>query len=155
MTTSHFLLLLFIVGLIVWLGGATTLQLVVARARILDRPAFIANLIPYLYWTTRRVYLPAAAIGLFSGSLLLSQQDVPITEPWSIFLLAVLVAVTISGEVYSMPEYKQLIIMLKERGPSDKEIHRRFIKVCWLTRIELLLISTGLIGVFAQVVAFR
>ena len=154
MTLPQLLLSLLILSLIVWVGGAVTGQIIVARALATDKTTFAANMIPYVNWIIPHVYIPAAVTAATSGLVLAYLQNVPFTTPWLLFLLVVFVATNIMGSVYSLPEYRRLTRMLEERGPRDEEIQRRLVRASWLNRVELLLIVMGLVGVIAQTVTF-
>lgn len=111
-------------------------------------------MIPYVNWIIPHVYIPAAVTAAVSGLLLVYLRDIPFSTPWLLFLLVVFVATNIMGSVYSLPEYRRLTPMLKERGPGDEEVQRRLVRASWLNRIELLLIAVGLLGVITQTVNF-
>lgn len=146
MTFHELLFVLFASSLVLWLGGAITGQLMLARSRVLHDVTFAARLIPMVRWLITTIYIPAATTAFASGLLLAYRNGVSFTTPWLLFLIVVFVVTVIIGSVYSLPEYQRLTKVLNERGPQDKDLQRRLTVAAWLNRAELCLVVLGLIG---------
>lgn len=149
-TPDALLLLLLVVSLVVWVGGALTGQLWMARAQHRGDAAFAAGLVPWLLWTIPRVYIPASLIAVAAGSVLALRHGVALTTPWVLFPLLVYAATVVTGTVYSLPEYRRLAALAGQRDPRDPELQRRIATAAWVNRVELLLVLLGLAGLITR-----
>lgn len=150
MTFVELLIVLLVLSLILWVGGAITGQIMLVRARVIHDTTFAANLIPMVRWLITTIYIPAAATAFTSGLVLAYLNDVSFTTPWLLFLILVFMATVIMGSVYSLPEYKRLTQVLNERGPQDAGLQHRLTVAAWLNRLELSLVVIGLVGLMAH-----
>lgn len=150
LTLNEFLLVLLMLSLMIWVGGALTGQIWMFRAGLHGDVATRAILLPQINWIIRYVYIPMAATAFMSGILLAWRNDIPWTTPWLLFPVVVFLATILVGSIYSLPEYARLVQHLRQGKPQDSNWQRRIEVAAWVNRVELLLVIVGLIGLIVQ-----
>jgi uncharacterized membrane protein len=91
-------------------------------------------------WVGRRVMGPSAVVVIGVGIWLVPvEEDLTFSQLW-LWLTLVLVAVTAVLSMYSGPEGERIARLADERGAEDDEVRRRFSRVLWLTRLNILIL---------------
>lgn len=138
------------ISTMVWVGGAITGQVWMARARLTDDHSTRAMLLPQINWIIRRVYIPMAATAFTSGLLLAWRTGTPLRAPWVLFPIIVFLATVLTGSLYSLPEYTRLVTLLHDHSPEEPSLDRRIELAAWVNRVELALVLVGIVGIVAQ-----
>lgn len=137
-------------SLVVWVGGAVTGQVVLARARAQGDDALVAALIDHIRWLITRVYIPAGSAALVSALALASRLGLPILTWWVALPVALFLGLAVVGGVYALPEYARLSAMAEARGVRSAELHRRLGRVVWVNRVELALFAGAFVAAIAH-----
>ena len=143
---DHLLLSVALLSLVLWVGGAVTGQIMLIRARTTGNQLFSAHLILIINWLIPSVYVPASLLAVTSGIWLMLRQGAPLLEPWPLYLFVVYLATVLMGSFYSLPEYKALSAKVKPGMLPSSDVQRRLTRASLLNRLELLLVSIGLVG---------
>jgi hypothetical protein len=138
---------LFAVGLALWVGGAVTGQVMMARAKARKDRGLMVGLTREVAWIIPHLYIPVGIVGIGAGLALLFLTGTGLFAWWVLFPLAVYLGIIVMGSVYSLPEYGRLNRMFAERGENDPEAHRRLMRAAWVNRIELAIVLLALFGI--------
>lgn len=140
MTILHWLIFAIALSLVLWVGGAVSGQILLAR--LLDRDMTGAETSAYLrqlLWIIPRVYVPLGIIAVGCGILLVSMTGADPLSP-AISIPFVLYAVTaVAGSVVSAPGYRNLL-RANENGLSREDFRRKLLPLAWINRSELALV---------------
>lgn len=141
---------LFAAGVGVWVGGATTLQILMARATRSDDPRALAAGMDQVNWAIRSVFIPAGVLAAPAGLLLVARTDATFRDRWVERPILLYGAVIVTGSVYSLPEYTRLLALADQRGGADPELRRRLRRATWVNRVELALVYRVLFDLLAR-----
>ena len=144
---------LFPMGLGLWVGGAITGQIMMARAKARQDRQLMVGLTREISWIIPRFYIPVGLIGMVAGLALLLLSEVSFFSWWVLFPLLVYLGIVVMGSVYSLPEYGRLNEMFARRGENDPEAHRRLTVAAWVNRVELVVVAAALFGIVVGVAA--
>lgn len=112
---------LFAVGLAVWVGGAVTGQIMMARAEARGDNGFMVGLTREIAWIVPRVYIPAGVVGICAGLLLLFLSGVSFLSWWVLFPILVYLGIIVMGSAYSLPEYGRLNALFAQRARTTRK----------------------------------
>jgi uncharacterized membrane protein len=140
-TLDDWLVFFHILGAIVWVGAVILTNAMIARASRAPDRAAVLRLSRELEWVGPRLIGPSALVVIGVGIwLVLIQEWSAFSQVW-IWLSLVLVAVSmIRNGVYAAPEGKRISRLAEERGAEDQEVQRRFNRLVWLGRLDLLIL---------------
>ena len=144
---------LFAMGLALWVGGAVTGQIMIARAEARKDYRAVVALTREISWIIPRVYIPVGILAIISGLALVVLTGTSFFSWWLVFPTLVYLGIVVMGSTYSLPEYGTLNRMFAERGERDPEAHRRLRRAAWVNRIELVIVAVALFGIVAGVLA--
>jgi uncharacterized membrane protein len=136
-------LFLHVSGAVVWIGGATMLQVfgvLTARAADPAKSAFFAR---SAAWTVLRVFLPAAVVILGSGIALVERGNWDWGEPFIVFGLAAIAAVSLVAFGYLGGAMRRAGMQLESEGPSPA-LGLRVRNLVWLSRLLLAVLAVTL-----------
>lgn len=119
---------LFAVGLAMWVGGAVTGRIMMARAKARKDHRLMAGLTREVAWIIPHFYIPVGIVAVFAGVVLLWLTGTSLLSTWVLFPVAVYLGIIVMGSVYSLPEYARLNRMFAERGEDAPETHRRLMR---------------------------
>lgn len=137
MTRYDALLTFHVVGAIVWLGAALTLDLLIYRAeRAGDRTG---QLVVYaqMEWLANRLFIPASLAVLVFGLALV------VDGPWGFGQLWVVLGIIgyalsfLVGILYFKPEGERIGALAGRHGPDHPELDRRMRQINVVGRVEL------------------
>jgi hypothetical protein len=129
-----------VLGLVIWVGGAISGQVLLAR--LLDRAAGqeVLNYLRLLLWIIPWLYVPIGMVGVGCGIALLVVTGVPFAQPLVIVPLALYGLTAVAGAVFSAPGYVRLIRFAEIHGADDPRVRQRLLPLAWLNRVELTLV---------------
>lgn len=139
----------FVMGLALWVGGAVTGQVMVARAMIFKDHRMVVSLTREIAWIIPRLYIPAGLCAIFAGCILILLTEVSFLSWWVVLPIIVYAGIVVMGSAYSLPEYRKLNKLFSERGERDSEARRRLHKAAWVNRVELVIVVAALFGIVA------
>jgi uncharacterized membrane protein len=143
----------FGLGLALWVGGAVTGQIMMARAKARKDYRTVVALTREVSWIIPRVYIPVGILAIASGLALVVLTGTSFFSWWVVLPILVYLGIVVMGSTYSLPEYARLNGMFAERGERDPEAHRRLTRAAWVNRVELVIVAAALFGIVAGVLA--
>jgi hypothetical protein len=143
-TVDQWLTYLLVVGLIIWIGGAITGQILLAHALDRDAQAALA-LVGQIMWIVPRVYVPLGTIAVAAGLTLAVRQDLDLAAGWILIPTALYAATAVLGTTVSAPGYVRLARLAERAGPTDPSYRRGLLRLAWLNRTELALVLLALL----------
>lgn len=140
MELHDWLMFFHILGAVVWVGGMIVTSVALERANRSPGRTAMPRVARDVEWVGRRLLGPSAAVVIGVGIWLVPVEgDLSFSQLW-IWLALVLVAVTAVLSMYSGPEGERISRLADERGAEDGEVRRRFSRVLWLTRLNILIL---------------
>lgn len=141
MSTYEFWLFLHISAVIVWVGGAATIQIFGILTKRLGDPARSATFAGQVAFAVTRVYMPASVIVLGSGFGLRGELGIDWSEPFITYGLVLWVLIAAVAFGYLAPQMRKSGERLASEGPSP-ELGAHMTKLMWLSRGLLLALTT-------------
>jgi uncharacterized membrane protein len=141
MSRYEFLLFVHIATAAIWVGGAAILQFFGLRAMRAPDPMRLVDLGGDIEWIGSRVLVPASALAVVSGVLLVIDSDVwGFSDDW-IVLGIVLFAITfLAGALFFGPESGRLGKLAEAEGPTSPAVLAKLQRLLALTRADLMLL---------------
>lgn len=130
---------LAVFGMVVWVGGATTSQIVIARAWGRDEAAEAMRFASTVRWLITRVYIPAS-IALGIAGLVLVWSYEAWDEPYVWLSVVVWLIPVVLGASYSLPGYRTLDAGIAQGLTTDPGLQRRLRELVMVNRIELAIV---------------
>lgn len=127
---------LAVFSVVVWLGGATTSQVIIARAWAKGHDDDAFRFVSTLRWLIVSVYIPAAVVLALAGVVLLAEYDAW-SEPYVLPALVVWLIPVVVGAVYSLPEYGRLVEAIDIGESTESEMKTRLRRLVLVNRVEL------------------
>src|SRR5918994_3881789 len=139
MSRYELLLFVHIAAAAIWVGGATIMQFFGLRAMRAPDPMRLVDLGGDIEWIGSRVLIPASALAVMSGVLLVIDSDVwGFDDDW-IALGIVLFAITfLAGALFFGPESERLGKLAE--GPTSPAVLAKLQRLLALTRADLMLL---------------
>jgi uncharacterized membrane protein len=141
MSRYELLLFVHIATAAIWVGGATIMQFFGLRAMRAPDPMRLVDLGGDIEWIGSRVLIPASALAVVSGVLLVIDSDVwGFDDDW-IALGIVLFAITfLAGALFFGPESERLGKLAEAEGPTSPAVLAKLQRLLALTRADLMLL---------------
>lgn len=137
-------LMVHVLMVVVWVGGAHAIQLFAARILEGGDPHRLAAFSKDVEWIGTRVFVPSSLLVLVFGFLLVSETDTGYPF-WVVFGLAVFAFTFLSGALFLGPESGRIGKLVDERGAADPEVQRRIKRILVYSRLDLLLLVLAVI----------
>ncbi len=135
--TYNVLKTLHVLAVVLWVGGAITINILGSRVVATNDGARMAAYGRDSAWIGTFVYLPASVMVLLFGVLAVLEGDWSFGDAWvSIGLLGVLVT-ALTGSLFFGPESKRIAALAESRGPDDPEVARRTARILRVGRVDL------------------
>ena len=134
---------------VVWVGGATTIQVLAIRATRAADPPRLVGFLTDIEWVGTRIYLPASLILVATGFGMVGDQDLPF-EGWIIFGLVVWIISAGVGSSFLGPESGRIGKIVEAQGPDSPEATARIKRIFVVSRIELLLLVLVIIDMVVK-----
>ncbi len=129
------------ISLALWVGGAVSGQILLARALDIAPPAHVTIYLRQLLWIIPRVYVPLGVVAVGAGLYLVAQQPSAWADPAVIIPLALYVVTAIAGSAISAPGYIRIVRQLKrDEDIALEDNRRRLVVLAWVNRTELVLV---------------
>jgi uncharacterized membrane protein len=137
MSSYELLLFVHVLAAVVWVGGATSLQVLAIRAERSPDAGRVANFATEAEWVGSRVFLPASLVLLLAGIGLTFEGDWGFTTPWVLLGLIAYGLSALTGSLFLGPESGRIGRMITEVGPQDPDVIARIKRIFVVSRIEL------------------
>jgi uncharacterized membrane protein len=140
MTGYQWLLALHILSVVVWVGGAVTMQILAVRAAGSNDPARMAAFGGDTEWIGLHVYMPASILVLISGIALVLNGHWGWGHSWIVFGIFGILFSAIVGATFLGPEAGRIKKLIEEHGPTAPAVRDRMNRVFLVSRIELVIL---------------
>lgn len=129
-----------VLGLVIWVGGAVSGQVLLAR--LLDRASDqqVLDYLRLLLWIIPWLYVPVGMAGVGCGVALALETGVELSRPSVILPLTLYGLTAVAGALVSAPGYIRLIRYTEKHGTENLRLRQRLLPLAWLNRIELTLV---------------
>jgi uncharacterized membrane protein len=166
MSSYEFLLFVHVAAAAVWVGGAGILQFVAFRAMRASDPTRLANLGADIDWIGTRVFVPASALAVVSGVLMVIDSEVwGFGDDWIVIGIVLFAITFLAGTFFFGPESGRLGKLAAAEGPTSPRVLAKLQRLLALTRADLMLLfliffdmtvkpSWGDLSLWIAVVAF-
>lgn len=140
MQLHDWLMFFHILAAIVWVGAVVLMNAMMARASLAPDRAAVLRLARELEWVGPWLIGTSSAVVVGAGIwLVFVEEGMAFSQLW-IVLSLVLVAVSTVQGIYSGPAGRRIFRLADERGAEDREVRRRFSRLLWLARLDLLIL---------------
>jgi uncharacterized membrane protein len=140
-TWYEFLLFGHISTAAIWVGGATMMQFFGLRALRAADPMRLVELGRDIEWIGNRVLVPAAALAVVSGVLLVLDSDFwGFGDDWIIIGLILFAITFLAGALFFGPESGRLGKLAEAEGPTSPAVLAKLQRLLALTRSDLIVL---------------
>jgi uncharacterized membrane protein len=137
MDLYELLLAVHILAAVIWVGGATSLQVLAIRATGSGDPVRMATFAGEAEWVGMRIFMPASAVVLLAGIALVFEGSWGFDQLWILLGLAGIAFSIVVGAGFLGPESGRIRERVEARGPEDTEVKDRIRRIFMISRIEL------------------
>ena len=140
MSRYEFLLALHILGAIVWIGAAVSVQALAIRADRSGEPEQMRKIADDAEWLATRLFIPASLSVLILGILLVLDGPWKFSQTWILLGLAGYAFSFFVGLLFISPESGRIARLLEEHGAAHSEVQRRIRRIFNVSRVELVVL---------------
>jgi len=152
LSTTQWLVLALSTSLVVWVGGAISGQVILARLLDKGRSEQVLDFTRVLLLIIPVFYVPVSLVALGCGVALIAIHGVAFWSPQVVIPLALYLMASVAGGAISAPGYTRLIRFAEANGPEHPDVRRRLVPLAWLNRIELsLVVGLGFTSLIAAI----
>jgi uncharacterized membrane protein len=137
MNLYELLLAIHILAVVVWVGGATSLQVLAIRATGSGDPVRIATFAGEAEWVGMRIFMPSSIVVLLAGIALVLEGGWGFDQLWILIGLAGIAFSIVAGAAFIGPESGRMRALLESRTFEDPEVQSRLNRIFFISRIEL------------------
>jgi uncharacterized membrane protein len=141
MSWYEFLLFVHVAAAAVWVGGAAIMQFFGLRAMRAPNPMRLVDLGGDIEWIGQRVLVPASALAVVSGVLLVIDSDVwGFGDDWIVIGIILFAITFLAGALFFGPEAGRLGKLAEAEGPTSPAVLAKLQRLLALTRADLMLL---------------
>ncbi len=141
MSLYEFLLFTHIGAAIVWVGGATMMQLFAFRALRADDPDRIANVASDVEWISTRVIVPTSLLVFLLGlGLVWESSFYGFGDDWIVIGLVLFAVTFFAGALFFGPESGRISKLVAHQGAGSPAAQSRIRRILVLSRIDLVVL---------------
>jgi uncharacterized membrane protein len=141
LTWYEFLLFVHIAGAVIWVGGATIIQVYALRIMRASDPMRMADFGRDVEWVANRTLLPSSALAFVSGLWLVIDSDFwGFGDDWIVIGLILFAITFLAGALYFGPETGRLGKLAESEGPTSPVFQARLQRQLALTRADLMVL---------------
>jgi uncharacterized membrane protein len=137
MDLYELLLAIHILAAVIWVGGATSLQVLAIRATGSGDPVRMATFAGEAEWVGMRIFMPSSIVVLLAGIALVLEGSWGFDQLWILLGLAGIAFSIVVGAAFLGPESGRIKGLMEARGPEDTEVRDRIARIFMISRIEL------------------
>jgi protoporphyrinogen IX oxidase len=142
-TWYEFLLFVHISMAVIWVGGATIIQLFALRALRAPDPTRMADFASDASYISTRVFIPASLLALVSGVWMVLDSDfIGFGDDWIVIGLILYAVTFLAGALFFGPEAGRIKQQIDAEGPTSAAVQARIQRVLALSRADLMLLFT-------------
>jgi uncharacterized membrane protein len=139
LTTYTALKSVHVLAAIVWIGGATTVQIFAIRANRAHEPGAFAKLLGDIEFVGSRVFLPSSLILVVAGFGMVADGDLDF-ELWLVLGTIVWALSAATGAAFLGPESGRIGKIFETEGMDSPAAVARTKRIFLISRIELVLL---------------
>ena len=124
---------------IVWVGGATVIQIFVLRIMRESDDDRLAKFSRDVGWIGERIFLPASLILVVMGILMVVDAW-DFSDTWIMIAIGGFLATVVTGAFFLSPSAKKLAGIVETKGAADPEFRSTFDRVILISRIDLVVL---------------
>ena len=136
METYDLVMLVHVLAAVVWVGGASVVQVFAIRTVGRDDPHEVARFAGDAEWVGLRVFMPASILLVLAGGWMVVQRW-SFETPWIAIGLGLYVLSFITGMGFLGPESGRISKLTDAHGVEHPEVQRRIRRVLLVSRVEL------------------
>jgi uncharacterized membrane protein len=136
-TDYRLVLFVHVLASVVWVGGATYLQIQARRVLARGNGDEIAMFSRDAGEVASKVFTPASIVILIAGIYMVIDADWGFDHFWILSSLVVLIGSATLGAAFLGPESKRLGELVAARGTEDPEVKARITRIVNITAVEL------------------
>lgn len=141
LTVQQWLGTVMATALALWVGGAVSGQIVLARLLDGQRPDEVTRYLRQLLWLIPRFYVPLGLLAVGIGCYLVATGPAAFSDPAVYVPLALYAVTSVAGSGISAPGYVRLLRRLARDEDIAAPANRRtLLGLAWLNRVELTLV---------------
>ena len=140
MDLYELLLAIHILAVVVWVGGATSIQVLAIRATGSGDPVRMATFAGEAEWVGMRIFMPSSIVVLLAGIALVLEGSWGFDQLWILIGLAGIAFSIVVGAAFLGPESGRLKALMEARGAEDTEVKQRLERIFMISRIELVVL---------------
>jgi uncharacterized membrane protein len=141
MSWYEFLLFAHISMAAIWVGGAAMMQFFGLRAIKSPDPVRLAQIGQDIEWIGNRVLIPASALAVVSGILLVIDSDFfGFGDDWIVIGLVLFAITFFAGALFFGPESGRLGKLVAAEGPTSPAVQAKLRRLLALSRADLMLL---------------
>jgi uncharacterized membrane protein len=130
-----------IAGAVIWVGGATIIQVYALRIMRASDPMRMADFGHDVEWVANRTLLPSSALAFVSGLWLVIDSDFwGFGDDWIVIGLILFAITFVAGALYFGPETGRLGKLAESEGPTSPVFQARLQRQLALTRADLMVL---------------
>jgi uncharacterized membrane protein len=124
-----------------WVGGAAMMQFFGLRAMRATDPMRLVDIGQDIEWIGNRVLIPASALAVVSGVLMVIDSDVwGFGDDWIIVGIVLFAITFLAGALFFGPESGRLGKLAAAEGPTSPAVLAKLQRLLALTRADLMLL---------------
>jgi uncharacterized membrane protein len=137
----EFLLFFHIAMAVIWIGGATMIQLFALRIMKASDPMRIAEFGQDVEWISTRAFIPSSLLAFVSGILLVIESEFwGFGDDWIVIGLILYAVTFLAGALFFGPESGRLGKVAEAEGPTSPAFQSRLQRLLALSRADLMLL---------------
>ncbi|MDQ4146052.1 MAG: DUF2269 domain-containing protein [Actinomycetota bacterium] len=130
-----------VIAAVVWVGGATTIQIMAIRATSSKDPSKITSLAGDAEWIGQRVFLPSSLLLLALGiAMVVKEEAWAFGDTWIVIGLGGILSSALVGSLFLGPESGRIGRLIEAEGPETPEVQSRLRRIFVISRIELVVL---------------
>jgi uncharacterized membrane protein len=137
MDLYELLLAIHILAAVIWVGGATSIQVLAIRATGSGDPVRMATFAGEAEWVGMRVFFPTSVVVLLAGIALVLEGNWGFDQLWILLGLAGIAFSIVVGAAFLGPESGRIKTLLEIKTYEDPEVQSRLNRIFRISRIEL------------------
>jgi uncharacterized membrane protein len=141
MSWYEFLLFAHISMAVIWVGGSTMMQFFGLRAIKAPDPMRLVQVGQDIEWIGNRVLIPASALAVVTGILLVIDSDFwGFGDDWIVVGLVLFAITFLAGALFFGPESGRLGKLAEAEGPTSPAVQAKLRRLLALSRADLMLL---------------
>jgi len=125
---------------VVWVGGGVTINLLGARVVRCSEAVRRIGFIRDIDWMGKYVYLPASLLVLLFGIVAALEGHLAFRSAWLLLGIVGIALTALTGMLFFLPEGRRILVIGRQRGVNDPEIHQRLRRLLRVARVDLIVL---------------